>query len=210
MSFRHITESLSHVMPSGHVRERRRIFHWNWKLRCVALILRYPPTKAECPIVYKLRITGLFLGKEMYTRKETYTSIPRTDPLKSLNNFRNGRSFPGLGRCELGSYASLYDDRSPAKLHRKASCVTQEAFNTRLMINIVWKLVNVDDAFAYNVDHQCWWSILATHGPPHAPMLSCRGSWILCFCGRYLRMSATHLCFQIQWDVLRRSLAVSH
>jgi len=40
-----------------------------------------PPRKAEFPIFYKLRITGLFL------EKETYTGIPHATPLKSLNNF---------------------------------------------------------------------------------------------------------------------------
>jgi len=39
-----------------------------------------PPRKAEFPIFYKLRITGLFL------EKETYTRILRADPLKSRNN----------------------------------------------------------------------------------------------------------------------------
>jgi len=40
-----------------------------------------PPRKAEFPIFYKLRITGLFL------EKETYTGIPGANPLRSLNTF---------------------------------------------------------------------------------------------------------------------------
>jgi len=53
-----------------------------------------PPRKAEFPIFYNLRITGLFF------QKETYTPIPRAD---HLITFINGRSFPGVGRFEIDS-----------------------------------------------------------------------------------------------------------
>jgi len=59
-----------------------------------------PPRKAEFPIFYKLRITGLFL------EKETYTGTPRADPLRTLNNFYQQTFVSSLGRFELLTHAS--------------------------------------------------------------------------------------------------------
>jgi len=96
-------------------RERRRIFQWEWKLRCVPRKLRHPANKIRFQFLKILPLTGLFLRKK-YTYIYmciyviymcTHIYIPSADSLDSLNNFWNGRSFQSWGVLKGGWSLSL-------------------------------------------------------------------------------------------------------
>jgi len=84
----------------SHGRERRRRSHWNWKLRIVPRILRYPPEKLSFQFSTN---SGLQVSLR---RKKHILEYPVPIPSNPLIFFINGRSFPGLGRFELLTHAS--------------------------------------------------------------------------------------------------------